>query len=166
MWYFKSPMRCFKKWMNENYFWKLNSGFIHLQCPTCTAHLHTTVHGFKEQAKLTYFDPPNRTSTTSRLFLVKNFLSDSLISSKSLLEFKFPTNRQYPGKWEQISKVFIICVKLTLFLDHLNNQCINGYLLHLTLLSWKEEFPFCSLPSSLQVSLEPLLRKGAVQFFK
>ena len=49
---------------------------------------------------IAYLDPPNRTSATSRLFLEKNFLRDDLISSKSLLEFKFPTKRQNPGKWE------------------------------------------------------------------
>lgn len=34
----------------------------------------------------------------SRPFLEKNFLSEALISSKSLLEFKFPTNRENAGK--------------------------------------------------------------------
>lgn len=53
-----------------------------------------------------YLFPPNRTSVISRPFLEKNFLSEALISSKSLLEFKFPTNRENAGKQENTSITF------------------------------------------------------------
>lgn len=50
--------------------------------------------------RLTYLELPNRISAISRSFLEKNFLRAVLISTKSLLGFKFPTNSENPDKRE------------------------------------------------------------------
>lgn len=48
--------------------------------------------------RLIYLELPNRISAISRSFLEKNFLSAVLISTKSLLAFKFPTNSENPDE--------------------------------------------------------------------